>query len=156
MLESTLKYKNSVRIIMAVAKSSFISDFRDFIVKGNVVDLAVAVVLGGAFGKIVESFVKDVITPAILAPALKAASVSDIEKLVVGDNVKIGLFLAAVINFLVISFVIFLVVRAYEKAKKKFARQEAMAEPAPDAAVVAQQQLVTALDRLNSTVAQKM
>ncbi len=141
---------------MAVAKSSFINDFKDFIIKGNVVDLAVAVILGGAFGKIVESFVKDVITPAILAPALKAASVSDIEKLVVGDNVKIGLFLAAVINFLVISFVIFLVVRAYEKAKKKFARQEAMAEPAPDAAVVAQQQLVTALDRLNSTVAQKM
>jgi large conductance mechanosensitive channel len=141
---------------MAVAKSSFISDFKDFIVKGNVVDLAVAVILGGAFGKIVESFVKDVITPAILAPALKAANVSDIEKFVVGDNVKIGLFLAAVINFLVISFVIFLVVRAYEKAKKKFARQEAMAEPAPDAAVVAQQQLVTALDRLNNTVAQKM
>jgi large conductance mechanosensitive channel len=141
---------------MAVAKSSFISDFKDFIIKGNVIDLAVAVILGGAFGKIVESFVKDVITPAILAPALKAANVSDIEKFVVGDNVKIGLFLAAVINFLVISFVIFLVVRAYEKAKKKFARQEAMAEPATDAAVVAQQQLVTALDRLNNTVAQKM
>ncbi len=141
---------------MAVAKSSFINDFKDFIIKGNVIDLAVAVILGGAFGKIVESFVKDVITPAILAPALKAANVSDIEKLVVGDSVKIGLFLAAVINFLVISFVIFLVVRAYEKAKKKLARQEAMAEPAADAAVVAQQQLVTALDRLNSTVAQKM
>ncbi len=141
---------------MAATKTSLIGDFKDFIMKGNVIDLAVAVILGGAFGKIVESFVKDVITPAILAPALKAANVSDIEKLVVGDSVKIGLFLAAVINFLVISFVIFLVVRAYEKAKKKFARQEAMAEPAADAAVVAQQQLVTALDRLNSTVAQKM
>lgn len=141
---------------MAVVKSNFITDFRDFIIKGNVVDLAVAVVLGGAFGKIVESFVKDVITPAILAPALKAANVSDIEKFVVGDNIKIGVFLAAVINFLVIGLVIFLVVRAYEKAKKKFARQEAMAEPVADAAVVAQQQLVTALDRLNSTVAQKM
>ncbi len=141
---------------MAVAKSSFINDFKDFIMKGNVIDLAVAVILGGAFGKIVESFVKDVITPAILGPALKVAGAKDIEGWVVGDGIKLGMFVAAIINFLVISFVIFLVVRAYEKAKKKFARQEAMAEPAADAAVVAQQQLVTALDRLNSTVSQKM
>ncbi len=141
---------------MAVAKSSLIGDFKDFIIKGNVIDLAVAVILGGAFGKIVESFVKDVITPAILAPVLNAAKLKDIEQLVVGDGIKIGLFLSAVISFLLISFVIFLVVRAYEKAKKKYARQEALAEPAVDAAVVAQQQLVTALDRLNSTVSQKM
>jgi large conductance mechanosensitive channel len=141
---------------MAVAKSSLIGDFKDFILKGNVIDLAVAVILGGAFGKIVESFVKDVITPAILAPVLNAAKLKDIEQLVVGDGIKIGVFLAAVINFLIVAFVIFLVVKAYEKAKKKLSRQEALTEAAPDPALVAQQQLVTALDRLNSTVAQKM
>jgi large conductance mechanosensitive channel len=141
---------------MAVAKSSLIGDFKDFILKGNVIDLAVAVILGGAFGKIVESLVKDVITPAILAPVLQAAKVKDIEKLVVGDGIKIGLFISTVISFLLVSFVIFLVVRAYEKAKKKLARQEALAEPAVDATAIAQQQLVTALDRLNSTVSQKM
>ncbi len=141
---------------MAVANGGLIGDFKDFILKGNVIDLAVAVILGGAFGKIVESFVKDVITPAILAPALKAANISDIEKLVVGDNIKIGVFLAAVINFLIIAFVIFLVVKSYEKAKKRMSRQEALTEAAPDPAVISQQQLVTALERLNNTVAQKM
>ncbi len=141
---------------MAVAKSSLIGDFRDFILKGNVIDLAVAVILGGAFGKIVESFVKDIITPAILAPVLNAAKLKDIEQLVVGDGIKVGLFLAAVINFLVIALVIFLVVKSYEKAKKRMSRQEAMTEAALDPALAAQQQLVTALDRLNSTVNQKM
>lgn len=141
---------------MALAKTSLIDDFKAFIMKGNVLDLAVAVIMGGAFGKIVESLVKDVITPAILAPALKAANVSEIEKFVVGDGIKIGLFLSAVINFLVIALVIFLLVRSYETAKKKMARQEAMTETAPDATVVAQQELVQALDRLNQTVSQKI
>jgi large conductance mechanosensitive channel len=141
---------------MAVAKSSLIGDFRDFILKGNVIDLAVAVILGGAFGKIVESFVKDIITPAILAPVLNAAKLKDIEQLVVGDGIKVGIFLAAVINFLIIALVIFLVVKSYEKAKKRMSRQEAMTETALDPALAAQQQLVTALDRLNSTVNQKM
>jgi large conductance mechanosensitive channel len=140
---------------MAVAQSSLIGDFKNFIMKGNVLDLAVAVILGGAFGKIVESFVKDVITPAILSPALSAFKLDDVAQLSYG-GVKYGLFLSAVINFLVIAFTIFLVVRAFETAKKKMSRQEAMAETPADPATAAQQELVSAINRLNTTVAQKI
>ena len=55
-----------------------ISEFKDFIAKGNVMDLAIGVIIGGAFGGIVKSLVDDVITPAILNPALKAANVADL------------------------------------------------------------------------------
>jgi large conductance mechanosensitive channel len=79
----------------------------------------------------------------------------DIAELSAG-GIKYGLFLAAVVNFLLISFVIFLVVRAFETAKRKMSRQEALAETAADPVVVAQQQLIDSIDRLNSTVSQKM
>jgi large conductance mechanosensitive channel len=120
-----------------------------------VLDLAVAVILGGAFGKIVESFVKDVITPAILSPVLSYLKLDDVAQLSY-SGVKYGLFLSAVINFLVVAFVIFLVVRSFETAKKKMSRQEAMAETPADPATTAQQELVSAINRLNTTVAQKI
>jgi large conductance mechanosensitive channel len=141
---------------MAVAQSSLIGDFKNFIMKGNVLDLAVAVILGGAFAKIVESFIKDVITPAILVPLFKATGAKDVESIIVGDGVKLGLFFSAIINFLVVGLVMFLVVKAYETSKKKLSRQEAMAEAAADPAMVAQQELVSAINRLNTTVAQKI
>jgi large conductance mechanosensitive channel len=141
---------------MAVAQSSLIGDFKNFIMKGNVLDLAVAVILGGAFAKIVESFIKDVITPAILVPLFKATGAKDVESIIVGDGIKLGLFFSAIINFLVVGLVMFLVVKAYETAKKKMSRQEAMAEAAADPTMVAQQELVSAINRLNTTVAQKI
>jgi large conductance mechanosensitive channel len=133
-----------------------LGDFKNFILKGNVIDLAVALVLGVAFGKIVESFIKDLVTPALLAPLMKGANIQDLEKYVIGDGIKIGVFLAALINFLVIAAVMFLIVRTYESAKKKMSRQEAMAEAAIDPAVALQQQLISSIDRLNTTVSQKM
>jgi large conductance mechanosensitive channel len=96
----------------------FIKEFRDFAVKGNVIDLAVAVVIGAAFGAIVTSLVDDVITPLILTPALKAIGASDIDKLTWGA-VKYGNFLAAVIKFIVIAFVLFLIIKAINSTKKK-------------------------------------
>ncbi|ELS31529.1 large-conductance mechanosensitive channel [Pseudanabaena biceps PCC 7429] len=63
------------------AAGGFIKDFQTFIMKGNVIDLAVAVVIGGAFGKIVTSLIEDIITPLLLNPALKAANVEDLAKL---------------------------------------------------------------------------
>ena len=90
---------------------AFIKDFKDFIMKGNVVDLAVAVVIGAAFSAIVASLVDDVITPLLLTPALKAAHVENLDKLMWG-TVKYGNFLAAVIKFLVISLVLFGVIKA--------------------------------------------
>jgi large conductance mechanosensitive channel len=139
---------------MAAAQSSLIGDFKNFIMKGNVLDLAVAVILGGAFAKIIESLIKDIITPAILTPLLDAAKLKDIAELSIGA-VKYGLFLSALINFLLIAGVIFLMVRAYENAKKKMSRQEAMAAEAADPIAV-QQQLISSIDRLNTTVSQKI
>jgi large conductance mechanosensitive channel len=139
---------------MAAAQSSLIGDFKNFIMKGNVLDLAVAVILGGAFAKIIESLIKDIITPAILTPVLEAAKLKDIAELSIGA-VKYGLFLSALINFLLIAAVIFIMVRAYENAKKKMSRQEAMAAEAADPIAV-QQQLISSIDRLNTTVAQKI
>jgi large conductance mechanosensitive channel len=129
----------------------FLSDFGDFIMKGNVLDLAVAVVIGAAFGKIIESLIGDVITPALLQPALKAAKVDDLAKLS-ANGILYGKFIAAVINFLVIAFVIFLVVKSFEAAKRKMARQEALSETPADPAAVAQQELVSAMNRLSNAV----
>lgn len=95
-----------------------ISEFKNFIAKGNVMDLAVGVIIGGAFGGIVKSLVDDVITPAILNPALKAANVADLALLKTNSGILYGKFLAAVIGFLVISFVIFLLVKSLNKIKK--------------------------------------
>ena len=96
-----------------------ISEFKDFIAKGNVMDLAVGVIIGGAFSGIVTSLVSDVITPAILNPALKAAQVADLAGLKTDGGILYGKFLAAIIGFLVISFVIFLLVKALNSTKKE-------------------------------------
>ena len=103
-----------------------LKEFKDFVMKGNIVDLAVAVVIGAAFGAIVSSLVDDVVTPLLLAPALKAAHAEDLDKLVWGA-VKYGKFLAAVIKFVVIAFVLFMLLKAMNSAVKK---KEA-APPAP-------------------------
>ncbi|MGG9970455.1 large conductance mechanosensitive channel protein MscL [Ferruginibacter sp. SUN002] len=95
-----------------------VKEFKEFVTKGNVVDLAVAVVIGGAFGAIVSSLVDDVITPLLLNPALKAANAENIAQLSWGA-VKYGNFLAAIIKFLVIAFVLFIIVKAINATKKK-------------------------------------
>ena len=97
---------------------SLMKDFKEFVFKGNVINLAVAVIIGAAFGAIVSSFVEDIITPLLLAPALKAAGVADISKLTWGA-IKYGNFLAAVIKFLIVAFVLFLVIRLAAKLSKK-------------------------------------
>ncbi|WP_373544979.1 large conductance mechanosensitive channel protein MscL [Chamaesiphon sp.] len=106
------------------AATGFIRDFQDFVIKGNIFDLAIAVVMGGAFGKVVDSLVKDVITPAILEPSIKASGAKDLEGWVVGAA-KLGLFLSNIISFVVIAFVIFLMVRAMAKFKRKEEKIEA-------------------------------
>ena len=95
-----------------------LKEFREFIMKGNVVDLAVAVILGAAFGVIVTSFIDDIITPLLLAPALKAAGADDISALS-WNGVKYGNFLAAVLKFIVIAWVLFLVIKGINKLKRK-------------------------------------
>lgn len=96
---------------------SLVKEFKDFILKGNVIDLAIAVIIGAAFGAIISSLVDDIITPLLLAPALKAAGVEDIGKLMWG-TVKYGNFLAAIIKFLVIAAVLFAIIKSVAKLNK--------------------------------------
>jgi len=119
-------------------RSSFLSDFKAFIQQGNVVDLAVAVVIGGAFGKVVEAVVSLVMT-SLLAPALKAANVSAISAW------PAGAVIVALINFLVIALVVFLIVRSLEALKRG---ERAVAAPDPQAQLAAAAtRLADALDR---------
>lgn len=97
---------------------SFINDFKAFALKGNVMDLAVAVIIGAAFGAIVTSLVDDIITPLLLTPALNAMHLENIGQLHWGA-VKYGNFLAAVIKFIVFALVIFLLIRTLEKFQTK-------------------------------------
>lgn len=126
--------------------SSFANDFKDFLMRGNVVDLAVAVVIGAAFGAIVTSFIEDIITPLLLNPALAAAGVDDIANLS-ANGIKYGLFLSAVINFIVIGFVLFLIVRAFERFKRV---EEVEAEPTPT------EKLDATMQRLADTLERKL
>ncbi|WP_313579732.1 large-conductance mechanosensitive channel protein MscL [Chishuiella sp.] len=106
----------------------FLKEFKEFAVKGNVIDLAVGVVIGGAFGKIVTSLVEDIITPALLNPALKAINAENLSELVVpGTAIKYGSFLAALISFIIIAFALFVMIKGINKLKK----QEPVKEEAP-------------------------
>ena len=106
-----------------------VKEFKDFAVRGNVVDLAVAVVIGAAFGKIVSSLVEDIITPAILTPALKAAHLTNLSELVIpGTAIKYGNFLSQIISFIIVAIALFLIVQAINATKKK---EEAVVPPPP-------------------------
>ena len=107
-----------------------LKELKAFLLRGNVVDLAVAVIIGAAFGAIVTSFVNDIITPLILNPALKAAGVEKIAELT-WNGVAYGSFLSAVINFLVIGTVLFFVVKAAEKAQNLGKKEEVAEEETP-------------------------
>ena len=115
---------------MKEVKMGMIKEFKDFAIKGNVIDLAVGVVIGAAFGKIVNSLIEDVITPMVLQPALKAAHLTDLKDLTAFGSIKYGVFLSAVINFIIVAWVLFMVIKGINAAKKK----EAAATPPPPTA----------------------
>jgi len=91
---------------------SFVSEFKEFINKGNVIDLAVAVILGGAFQKIVDSLVNDIIMPIIAT----LMNLDNIEKLAAGPFTY-GKLLAAIIYFLLVALVLFMIIKAMNEAK---------------------------------------
>ena len=110
----------------------FFEDFKAFIAKGNVIDMAVAVIIGGAFGKIVTSLVNDIVMPLIslitggiavsdwkyvITPADEAAGVAE-------SAINYGIFLQNIIDFLIIAFVIFIVLRVFLSVKSKFEKKE--------------------------------
>ncbi|AMR28860.1 mechanosensitive ion channel protein MscL [Hymenobacter psoromatis] len=92
----------------------FVSEFKEFISKGNVLDLAVGVIIGAAFGKIVSSLTDDIIMP-IVGMGLGHVDFSNI----VAGPLKIGLFINAIINFLIIALIIFFIVKGANSINKK-------------------------------------
>lgn len=126
-----------------MGKSSFIQEFKAFAMKGNVVDMAVGVIIGGAFGKIVSSVVADVIMPPIgllvggvnftdLKWVMKPAEVVDGQEVAAAVTLNYGNFLQATFDFLIIAFSIFLFIKLLTKMTTK-KKEEAPAPPAPPA-----------------------
>ena len=124
---------------------SIVQEFREFAVKGNMIDLAVGVIIGGAFGKIVDSLVKDIIMPLITV--ITGGGVDFTQKFIVlGDNpnnlqsldeltkagvnvLTYGNFLTVAINFIILAWVVFLMVKMLNRMRRK--QEAAAAEPAP-------------------------
>ncbi|WP_224487997.1 large-conductance mechanosensitive channel protein MscL [Robertkochia flava] len=115
----------------------FLSDFKKFLLKGDIVNLATAVIVGGAFGKIVSSFTNDVLMPPIglllggvdfseLKIVLKDAVMENGEVIAEAVAINYGSFIQTVIDFIIIGFCIFAVLKAYESTQKK---EEAPAAP---------------------------
>jgi large conductance mechanosensitive channel len=116
-------------------EDSVLKDFREFISRGNVIDLAVAVIIGAAFTAIITALVADIITP-IIGVFLGGVGFSR-KAITVGEaTIAYGSFIQAVIDFLIIAFVIFLMVRSISQIQKKYSKQEeeaaAAAEPPED------------------------
>lgn len=122
-----------------------LKEFKTFIMRGNVIDLAVAVIIGGAFSAIVGSLISDIITPLLLQPAMNALGVTELEK-IAWNGVKYGKFIAAVINFLVTAFIIFMMIKAMNKLIKK--KEEEPAPAAPPAPTKDQELLAEIRDLL--------
>ncbi|MBE6562981.1 MAG: large-conductance mechanosensitive channel protein MscL [Ruminococcaceae bacterium] len=110
----------------------FFEDFKAFIAKGNVIDMAVAVVIGGAFGKIVTSLVNDIVMP-LISLLTKGVAVSDWKYVITPADeaagiaesaINYGIFLQNIIDFLIIAFVIFAVLRVFLNVKSKFEKKE--------------------------------
>ena len=129
----------------------FIQEFKDFAVKGNAVDMAVGVIIGGAFGKIVTSIVDDIIMPPIgwiiggvqfsdLKIQLPEVQLPGVERMQ-SVTINYGNFLQNVFNFIIIAFCVFLLVKAINKLSQK--KKEEPAAPAPDPEPTAEEKLLS-------------
>ena len=135
-----------------MAKSNFIKDFKAFALKGNVVDMAVGVIIGGAFGKIVTSIVNNIIMPPI-GLAVGGVDFSDLkltlkEAVMNGEEVvseavtwNYGAFIQDVVDFLIIAFCVFLLVKGITALTRK--KEEEPAAPAPEPEPTAEEKLLT-------------
>lgn len=127
-------------------KKGFFKEFKEFISKGNIVDMAVGVIIGGAFGKIVTSLVNDIVMPPIgmaiggvkfteLKAVLKDAVVENGEVVKEAVTINYGNFIQLILEFIIIALCVFLVIKGIMKAKalaEKAKKQEEEAAPAPE------------------------
>ena len=128
--------------------SGFFRDFQEFALKGNVVDLAIAVIIGTAFGKIITSFVEDVIMPLI--NPLVGFSGKDWRTITVGPGIAIGQFLGSIVDFLIIAFILFVAIQALQKFKRQ--EDTTIESPLTDPNIAVQERLTGALNRLTNTL----
>jgi large conductance mechanosensitive channel len=94
-----------------------LKEFKEFVMRGNVLDLAVAVIIGGAFGKIVSSLVNDIIMP-LVGLVLGKVNFTDLAWTVGSASVKYGTFIQTIVDFLIVAFIIFLIVKSANSIKK--------------------------------------
>ena len=118
---------------------SMLKEFKDFALRGNVVDMAVGIIIGGAFGTIVASLVKDVIMPPI-GLMLGGVDFSDIKIPLRGAEagreavtMNVGTFINNVISFLIVALAVFMLVKAVNEVRKRFEKEKPATPPAPSA-----------------------
>ncbi len=104
-----------------------LQEFKEFAMRGNVLDLAIGVIIGGAFGKIVTSLVNDILMP-LIGLLMGGVDFSELQYIYGSTALKYGLFIQSIVDFLIITFSIFLFVKAISSSKKK---EEAVVEAAP-------------------------
>jgi large conductance mechanosensitive channel len=125
---------------------SFVKDFKSFVMRGNVVDLAVAVIIGGAFGKIVTSFVNDILMPplGLLLGGMDFKALKLVMKAAQGEVPEVtwnyGMFIQNIIDFLIIAFAIFMMIRALSRLQKK---PEVVEAPPPPPEPTNEEKLLT-------------
>lgn len=143
-------------------------EFKEFAMRGNVLDLAVGIIIGAAFTTVVNSLVNDIIMPPI-GYLLGGVDFSNLYLNLSGGEyaslaqaqeagaatINIGLFINAIINFAIVAFAVFLLVKAVNRMSRRQEAEEAVAEAAPDPAVVTQQKLIDTLDRLAVVLEEK-
>ena len=113
-------------------EKEMIKEFKEFISKGNVMDMAVGIIIGGAFTKIVTALVEAILMP-LIGIICGGKSVEDMSVMVGNASIGYGAFLQAIIDFLLIAWVLFMILKAFNKAKSVVAKEEeeAPAEPEP-------------------------
>ena len=133
-------------------KKGFFGEFKEFIARGNVMDMAVGVIIGGAFGKISTSLVNDVIMPGISMLTggvdfsgwklvLKEAVIENGEEIAAAVSINYGNFLATILDFLIIAFAVFCLIKGINTLHRK--KQEPAPEPAPEPEPSAEEKLLT-------------
>lgn len=124
-----------------------LKEFREFLMRGNVLDLAVGIIIGAAFTAIVTSLVDDIISPLI---GLVTGGV-DFSQVVIPltdeASINIGNFINAIIYFVIVAFVLFMIIRAYNRMMARFEKKEEEAAPAGP---TTEEQLVAAIEKLNA------
>ena len=125
---------------MKEKSKGFFGEFKEFIARGNVMDMAVGVIIGGAFSAITTSLINDIIMP-LLGIFTSSISFADLAVEVGGAVITYGNFVQAVLNFLIMAFVVFCMVKAMNSFHKK--KEEAPAAPAPEPEPSAEEKLLT-------------